>query len=465
MTAKYSMHFGANKLIELSTNSNTAVIILAGGSGTRIEANKPKQFIRVAGKSILSHSFEVLRKSLPDSIIVVVSPFDKLQEVNDILTVHKNFIVVPGGSSREASTLQGIKALLSHNPKNVLIHDAARPFLNGQIIFEVLQALEKYEAVDVAIPSVDTIIVQRDGFIQNIPKRDDLMRGQTPQAFRFDVLVNCFEKVGEERLNQFTDECGIYLECNPMGRIRIVQGHEENIKITNNIDLVLADEMFRLKRSENRETQPGIDVRGKRTLIFGGTYGIGKALADIMSNAGAFVISRSRSNGCDISSESEVRKAIEEAEIDLGGIDVVVNAAGLLRKGNISSQCSSDIVSQINVNLLGALWIAKWSHSSLKKSKGSFLQFASSSYTRGRSEYIAYSATKAAIVNMTQGLSEEWANDCIRVNCIVPGRTDTEMRRSNFINEDQSSLCNPYEVALSAARTVGSHSNGLIERV
>lgn len=445
-------------------NSN-AVIILAGGSGSRMESDIPKQFIRVAGKSVLEHSFLALRKQLLDAIIVVVAPIDFLNEVKNLFSSDQNCIVVPGGSSRQASTLQGLKALAPLKPTNVLIHDAARPFLSGQIIFEVLQALEKNEAVDVAIPSVDTIIVQRDGYIQNIPKRKDLMRGQTPQAFRFDVLMRCFDEVGEERLDQFTDECGIYLDCNPMGRIRIVQGHEENIKITNAIDLVLADEMFRLRGSDIRSIQPGINVRGKRTLIFGGTAGIGKAMSDIMSNAGAPVISRSRSNGCDISFEKDVQNAIRDAEKTLGGLDVIVNAAGLLRKGKIANQSAQDIASQININLLGALWISKWSHGPLKATKGTFLQFASSSYTRGRSEYVVYSATKAAIVNMTQGLSEEWADDGIRVNCIVPSRTDTEMRRTNFKNEDQKSLCNPYEVALSAARTVGSQNNGLIERV
>ena len=446
-------------------SSNTAVVILAGGSGSRIGTDTPKQFIRVSGKPILLYSFETFRKHMPDSTIVVVVSIDHLEEIKDLFSKFHNCLVVPGGSCRQGSTLQGLKALSKLKPKNVLVHDAARPFLSGQIIFEVLQALEKHEAVDVAIPSVDTIIVQRDGFIQNIPKRNDLMRGQTPQAFRYDVLLRCFDEVGEERLSQYTDECGIYLDCNPTGRVRIVHGHEENIKITNAIDLVLADEMFRLRGSDARSAQPGIDVRDKRTLIFGGTAGIGKALADIMSNAGAIVISRSRSNGCDISIENDVQYAIRDAQNTLGGLDVIVNAAGLLRKGAIATQATLEISAQININLLGALWIAKWSHAPLKASKGTFLQFASTSYTRGRSQYVAYSATKAAIVNLTQGLSEEWAEDGIRVNCIVPGRTDTEMRRSNFANENQKSLCNPYEVALTAARTVGSNRSGLIERV
>jgi len=277
--------------------------------------------------------------------------------------------------------------------------------------------------------------------------------------------MNCYAEIGDERLDQFTDDCGIYLECNPMGKVRIVKGHEENIKITNPIDLILADEMFRIRAAAVTADQPGIDVRGKRALIFGGTAGIGKAMADIMTSAGALVIARSRSNGCDISHEQDVRDAVSEAVKTLGGLDVVVNAAGLLKKHALSDQSSQDIAAQINVNLLGAAWIAKWSHAPLKNSQGTLLQFASSSYTRGRADYVIYSATKAAIVNMTQGLSEEWAADGIRVNCIIPGRTDTEMRRNNFENEQQSTLCNPYQVALTATKALCGRTNGQLERV
>jgi 2-C-methyl-D-erythritol 4-phosphate cytidylyltransferase len=443
----------------------TAVILLAGGNGSRMGHDQAKQFIRIAGKPVLVHSHEAIRRYMPDSIMVVVAPVDTLEAVRAMFTHDTNTLVVAGGSSRQASTLQGLEALRSLAPSNVLIHDAARPFVNGQIILDVLHALEKNEAVDVAIPTADTIIVERDGYIQSIPKRQHLLRGQTPQAFCYQTLLRCYEQVGEERLDQFTDDCGIYLECNPMGRVRIVKGHEENIKITNPIDLTLADEMFRIRTAAVTADQPGIDVRGKRVLIFGGTAGIGKAMADIMGSAGALVIARSRSNGCDIAIEKDVKNAISEAAKTLGGLDVVVNAAGLLKKQVISEQSSEDIAAQININLLGAAWVAKWSHALLKESKGTLLQFASSSYTRGRADYVIYSATKAAIVNMTQGLAEEWAADGIRVNCIVPGRTDTEMRRNNFKNEDQDSLHNPYQVAISASRIVSESANGIVAKV
>lgn len=442
-----------------------AVILLAGGSGSRMGGDQAKQFIRVAGKPVLVHSFEALRRYLPQAFIVVVAPIDSVVHVREMLGADPLFQVVAGGSSRQGSTLQGLKALVSRKPLNVIIHDAARPFISGQIIHDVVSALEKCEAVDVAIPTSDTIIVERDGYIQNIPPRAHIMRGQTPQAFRYASLMRSYEEVGEDQIGKYTDDCGIYLACNPFGQVRIVKGHEENFKITNPVDLVLADEMFRLRTADMSADMPGIDVRGKRALIFGGTAGIGKALADVLTQSGAQVIARSRTNGCDIADEKQVQQAFQEAIKNLGGIDIVVNAAGLLVTGPVKDQSSECISKQININLLGAMWVAKWAYEPLKESKGTLLQFSSSSYTRGRAESVIYSATKAAIVNMTQGLAEEWAEDRIRVNCIIPGRTDTEMRRKNFQGELPQNLTNPYKVALRASFLLSEGTSGCIARV
>lgn len=442
----------------------TAVILLAGGVGSRMGGDQPKQFLRIAGKPVLMHSYEALRRHLPQAMFVVLAPVDAVPQVVAMLGHEPNTMIVPGGASRQASTLEGLKALAPFKPHNVMIHDAARPFVSGQIIHNVLQALERHEAVDVAVAATDTIIAERGGFIQSIPDRKYLRRGQTPQAFRYEQLLSCYDEIGEDDLDRFTDDCGIYLHCNPMGKVRIVQGHEENFKITNQVDMILADEMFRLRQADFNIDQPGVNVRGKRVLIFGGTAGIGKAMADIMCEAGAHVICRGRSNGCDVSEATAVERAINEAVSTLGGLDVVVNAVGLLTKGHLATQDTQDIATQVAINLNGALWIAKYSYKALKVSKGVLLQFASSSYTRGRSDYVVYSATKAAIVNMTQGLSEEWEADGIRVNCVVPGRTDTGMRRTNFNNEAQVSLFNPYEVAMGAIRLTSAYSTGLIHR-
>jgi 2-C-methyl-D-erythritol 4-phosphate cytidylyltransferase len=444
---------------------DTGIILLAGGSGTRAGQDVPKQFCRVAGKTILEHSHEALRKMLPDSRMVIVSPIDRVEQVRDMFKHDLRVVVTYGGASRQESTWRGLNLWRDQAPDHVIIHDAARPFLAPRIISDVLEALKKNEAIDVAIATSDTIIVEQDGYIQSIPKRDRLMRGQTPQAFNYKALMRCYEEIGEERLDQFTDDCGIYLECNPLARIRIVKGDEENFKITHPIDLTLADEMFRLRSANLSVEQVGIHAQGKRVLIFGGTAGIGKALTDILTQAGARVISRSRSNGCDIREWAQVKAATDSASHELGGLDLIVNAAGMLTKGPLSESPLNDISEQIQINLLGAAWVAKAGHEHLRKSRGMLIQFASSSYTRGRSDYVIYSATKAAIVNMTQGLSEEWAQDGIRVNCIIPGRTDTDMRRHNFTGESQASLFNPYEVALSAAKIASGEASGILKRV
>ena len=442
-----------------------AVVLLAGGSGSRMGSDQAKQFIRVAGKPVLVHSFDALRHHLPEAFIVVVAPVEALAYVRELIGQDALAQVVAGGSSRQASTLQGLKALAERNPHNVIIHDAARPFISGQIIHDVVDALVKCEAVDVAIPTTDTIIVERDGYIQNIPPRLHIMRGQTPQAFRYASLVRSYAEIGEEQLDKYTDDCGIYLACHPFGQVRIVKGHEENIKITTPVDLVLADELFRIRMPASEKESQGIAVRGKKALVFGGSAGIGKALTQLLEEAGAHVIVRSRTSGCDIAIENDVRKAINDACQSMGGIDYIINSAGVLDTGLITEQSGEEMSQQISVNLTGAAYIAKWGFGHLAESKGMLLQFSSSSYTRGRAKSVLYAATKAAIVNMTQGLSEEWADAGVRVNCIVPGRTDTDMRRVNFENESQASLSNPYEVAIKAAKVLSSGANGQTIRV
>jgi ribitol-5-phosphate 2-dehydrogenase (NADP+) / D-ribitol-5-phosphate cytidylyltransferase len=431
-----------------------AFVLLAGGSGSRLDSPIPKQFIRVAGKTIVEHSFECLRSFAPDARIVITVPADALEMARKLFKETKAEVIV-GGSSRQASAWSALKYLRADPPRNVILHDSARPFLSHQIIHDVVDALASHEAVDVAIKTSDTIIVERDGFIQNIPKRDHIYRGQTPQGFRYGSLVKSYEEIGPEKMGEFTDDCGIYMACHPMGQVRIVKGSPENIKITDTVDLVLADELFRIRQQQLAPNLNGLDLKGKHSVVFGGSAGIGKAIVQILEEAGSTVHS--------------VHDQVEDTFTDLikqwGRIDHVVNAAGLLIKSPLDQQSPADVAQQVSVNLLGSLNVAQCAHASLKESHGMLLQFSSSSFTRGRADYSAYSACKAAIVNLTQALSDEWKDDGIRVNCIVPGRTDTGMRRSNFAGEDQRTLLSPYEVALASAKLLSSADTGVIARV
>lgn len=444
---------------------HVSVILLAGGAGTRMGTDEAKQFIRLAGKPVMLHAFEALRRQLPEAVIVVVAPFEVQERVREMLpSEDARCRVVPGGASRQASTLAGLKALSDIAPHNVLIHDAARPFVSAQILHDVMKALEKDEAVDVAIPTADTIIVERDGYIQSIPKRTHLRRGQTPQAFRYQTLLRCYADVGEEKLEGFTDDCGIYLDTTPFGQVRVVPGHEENIKITHPIDLVLADELFRSQIKRLSAQALGVDVRDQNVVIFGGTAGIGKAIAQILSDAGARVYSYSRRTGCDVTRAESVQQSLREAAIEAGVIHHVINTSGYLRNLALMEKTAEDTAREIDVNLRAVIEVAQASYEYLRASSGMLLNFSSSSYTRGRANSVVYSATKAAVVNLTQGLAEEWSDAGIRVNCIVPSRTDTEMRRTNFEGESQASLASPYDVALRVVGVLNEQISGQILR-
>ena len=111
--------------------------------------------------------------------------------------------------------------------------------------------------------SADTLIFESEGFIQKIPDRKHLLRGQTPQGFRFSKIWDSYKKISEEDQSKFTDDCGILLASDPFAQIRIVEGSQENIKITDPLDLVIADELFRLKTSQVDPNSKGIDVKDR----------------------------------------------------------------------------------------------------------------------------------------------------------------------------------------------------------
>ena len=446
--------------------TNFAFIMLAGGSGTRVGWDIPKQFIRIAGKTLLEHSMDCLVSAYPDKKIIVVAPADLIDMTRALIEPYPLAEAVIGGSTRQGSTLAALKHLEHDPPHNIVIHEAARPFLNRTVLYDVVHALEHYEAVDVAIPASDTIIVENEGIIQSIPRRDKIWRGQTPQAFRFRTLMDAYNAFTSDRLEKdFTDDCGVVLAANPFVKIKIVRGTSDNIKITEETDLVIADEFFRLKANAIDPNIKGVNLKGKSAVIFGGSAGIGRAIEQVLNDAGCTTTIGSRSLGYDITRYDHVERLLGSAIEQAGKIDFVINTAGHLSRKNLEDFDPAEMEAEISVNFTGALNIAKAAKPHLKKSKGMLLNFSSSSYTRGRGGYVPYSASKAAIVNMTQGLAEEWMDDHIRVNCIVPGRTDTEMRRSNFYNEDQSKLLSPFEVALTAAKILDGPNSGMIVRI
>lgn len=449
--------------------SSLALIVLAAGQGSRMGLETPKQFLRVAGRSLLEHSIDALLQGCadlhPPPRLVVVIPAGSQALVQSLLSDHPCAEIVVGGTSRQASTAAALQHLAAQPPAQVLIHDAARPLVSAQIVLDVRSALQHHVAVDVAIPATDTILQVVDGYIRKIPARAQLWRGQTPQGFQFDALLRAYQRIAPAQWSQYTDDCGLFLAAHPQAQIWVVPGESANIKVTEDLDLVLADELFRLQARQWHPDQQGLQVRNKRALIFGGGQGIGKAMHAILEDAGCRVEVASRRDGCDIRHAPDVERAIEQAALRWGGLDFVVNTVGQLAHSDLHRQDEHTIESLVAVNLTGAFFISKASQPVLQRSHGMLLHFGSSSYTRGRAQYTPYSACKAGIVNLTQGLADEWRGQGIQVNCVVPGRTDTAMRRSQFGAEAAETLRSPYEVGLAACKVLSSGRTGMVVRV
>ncbi|SPL95277.1 2-C-methyl-D-erythritol 4-phosphate cytidylyltransferase [[Actinomadura] parvosata subsp. kistnae] len=227
-------------------------MLLAGGVGQRVGLGTPKQLIEVAGRTIIEHSLAVFEAAPEiDEIVVLMTPgyADRVREIVARGGYRKVSKVVDGGSSRTESTWRALAAL-GADECNVLLHDAVRPLLEPRIITECVRALETHEAVNVAIPSSDTVLVATpEGAIGEVLDRSRLRRSQTPQCFRLSVIRRAYELAMADpgfAGRPATDDCGVVLRYLPEVPIHLVAGSERNIKVTHPADLHIADLLFRL---------------------------------------------------------------------------------------------------------------------------------------------------------------------------------------------------------------------------
>lgn len=447
-----------------SNRPRNVAVVLAGGVGSRIGLQIPKQLIKVAGKSILEHTLGVFQDSPQIDEIVIMMAQGHLDSANSIVkgnTYPKVTKVLEGADTRNGTTNKAIAAL-GEEECNVFFHDAVRPMLSNRIIERIVAALEKYEAVDTAIPSADTIIQvsptsgdSSDSDLETISDvlpRHLLRRGQTPQAFKLSTIRSAYELAAKDPDFQATDDCTVVLRYLPDVPIAVVKGDDQNMKVTEPIDLFIADKLFQLASHEGPAPQSEAERRsileGKTLVVFGGSYGIGADIAALATKYGADVFSFSRSStNTHVQNREDIRKACDKVLAETGRVDYVVNTAGVLPRGDLESTSEETIFLATDVNYLAPIFIAQQFYPHLKKTQGSLLLFTSSSYTRGRSSYSLYSSAKAAVVNLTQALAEEWADSKVKVNCVNPERTGTPMRTNAFGAEPPGSLLESEAVA------------------
>ncbi|MCH2067016.1 bifunctional cytidylyltransferase/SDR family oxidoreductase [Shimia sp.] len=449
--------------------SESAFIILAGGSGTRFRSEKPKQLAMLAGKTILQHTLENVAACENVKQIILVSRGTILDEAKKIVSdiAHPSIKIVEGGSNRLESTRAGLQAVEGPAETKVLVHDGVRPFIKHDVINACYSGLDIYDAVDVVIPSADTLVEVDPGAIDligRIPRREAFRRGQTPQGFWLGKLRDVIDEVPDLAAATFTDDCGMYLAARPQAKIGLIDGDESNIKITHPIDLFMAEQLIMTGQTGAQARASNVDVSAMNIVIFGASSGLGEDAKIYLENLGATVHGASRSAGCDISRADDVAATLEAAAAK-GPIDAVINFAGVLHIGKLAEIDPNDLERVVQTNYMGALNIARLSYDFLKASKGQLMLVSSSSYYRGRKDYAVYSSSKAAVVNLTQALCEEWAPDDVRVNCIVPRRANTPMRHAAFPGEDPSTLLQPKEVSLQVLKLLKSPDSGIINHV
>jgi 2-C-methyl-D-erythritol 4-phosphate cytidylyltransferase len=224
-------------------------IIPAAGSGTRLGGNLPKQFLPLAGIPLIFHTllrFEIC----PDiDAVAVALPVSDIVEMGDAISeraFHKPFHLVPGGKERSDSILNALEAIAGMSPDIVVIHDAVRPFISTTDISAVIQRTQAIGAAILAIPATDTIKEVENGLITRTLDRRKIYRAQTPQAFRYELLLKANQAARADHVpaELLTDDS---LLVERLGApIAIVEGSPDNLKITTPEDFKLAEKMISL---------------------------------------------------------------------------------------------------------------------------------------------------------------------------------------------------------------------------
>jgi len=217
----------------------TAVIIVAAGAGLRVGGEIPKQYQQIGGKAVLRHTATAFQRHRDiDHVLVVIGEgHEKLYE--RAVSGMGMPTPVQGGNTRQGSVFNGLKAIAKLDPANVLIHDAARPFVNAETISAVIDELHTHSGCIPAVAVADTLKRGRDGIIVETVDRSELYGAQTPQAFRFTAIFQAHSDAAESGQSDFTDDASI-AEWAGLN-VAIIAGKPENNKITTSADLFEAE--------------------------------------------------------------------------------------------------------------------------------------------------------------------------------------------------------------------------------
>lgn len=216
-------------------------IVLAAGSGSRMQSDIKKQYMLLDGKPIIYYALETFEKSAVDEVILVVSPGETSyckKEIVEKYCFQKVTRIVEGGKERYNSVFEGLKA--ASNTDYVLIHDGARPFITQEIVERAMKCVEECHACVVGMPVKDTIkIIDEEGYSKETPERRNVWMIQTPQCFEYHLIYDAYQKMLQNEDKAITDDAMV-LERVSHVPVKLIEGSYRNIKITTPEDLLVA---------------------------------------------------------------------------------------------------------------------------------------------------------------------------------------------------------------------------------
>jgi 2-C-methyl-D-erythritol 4-phosphate cytidylyltransferase/2-C-methyl-D-erythritol 2,4-cyclodiphosphate synthase len=241
-------------------------LIVAAGRGTRAAgANDliPKQYSPLAGVPMLTRAIGAFAShQAVDGVIVVINPRDSaLYEAAAKPFISRMRAPVAGGAERQDSVRAGLEALAADPPERVLIHDAARPFVDPELVDRVIAGLDQHAGVLPCLRVTDTLTRASAGRVTGTLRREELWRAQTPQGFRYEAILTAHRAAAKTASATFTDDASI---AQWFGLdVALVEGSEANRKLTTAEDIASADELLRLRAQQALGTQrvaTGYDV-------------------------------------------------------------------------------------------------------------------------------------------------------------------------------------------------------------
>ncbi len=225
-----------------------AAIIVAAGSGRRMQSETPKQFLEIHGRPILWYTLKVFQECDAVDKMITVLPPDYTVAFNRVIqnewNITKNDKVITGADKRHESVWNGLSAV-SEDIDIVMIHDGVRPLVSRRIIQQSIEAANEYGAAVVGLKPKDTIKVVSNNLVERTLNRESLLAAQTPQTFRRDVILRANQAAFEKNLFN-TDDAALVEQLGE--KVAVVPGDYKNIKITSPEDIYLA--AFLLKKDE-----------------------------------------------------------------------------------------------------------------------------------------------------------------------------------------------------------------------